>query len=163
MVVLTYRSRLRSDSSSSGPRVGSPSTMEPTTSPDRISGNCIPNRLMSGFTATRKACLSTTAGSASPLARAVRTYSSCSPSSMLARVMRTILASPSVPITSTGSTSPRAASSSLPRLHGASTYSGENSPCGGAMSKKNSNPTSTSSARKKLGIDRPMKAATLTA
>ena len=97
-------------------------------SPDTSVGSTPPMPLTIGFTAMRTGYLNSSRVSATPLVRAVTTYCLGSSSSSVARSTRIMPAVPALPITISGSGRCLARSTTLPRLHGASAYSGLNRP-----------------------------------
>ena len=71
----TGKSWLRMESTVSVATPGQAKTVSVTTAPPRSWPNCSPSTVMTGMQALRKACLTTTIHSATPLARAVLMYS----------------------------------------------------------------------------------------
>ena len=151
-------SSLRSAAYSSGPAVGMFMTMETIVSPDISVGSHSPRAVITGLMAMRTACLTVTVRSGSPLARSAVMYGSPITSSRLPRTTRMMLAVPAVPITITAIHTCLRKSTSFSQLHGALRSSGENRPPTGKSSTSSAN-TIRISARKKLGIDSPMKPA----
>ena len=105
--------------------VGRLSTMAVIASPDTSVGSTPPMPLTIGFTAMRTGYLNSSLLSPTPLVRAVTTYCLGSSSSSVARSTRIM---PAVPITISGSGRCLNRSTTLPRLHDASAYSGLNRP-----------------------------------
>ncbi len=83
---------------------GRPNTVSVTIAPPISSAKVRPSTVTTGISALRSAWCSTTRRSDTPLARAVRMWSSPSTSSMLARVKRRISAELTTPSTIAGRT-----------------------------------------------------------
>ena len=123
-----YMSCACSASNSSGPTVGSPTTIAVSASPETSAGSTPPMVLTIGLMAMRSGYLNSRRPSSSPLARPVSTYCLRSSSSSAARITRIRPAVPAVPITTSGIGRCLRKSNSLARFQGENSNSGENSP-----------------------------------
>ena len=103
-----------------GASVGSPSTIEVSSSPLTSVGSVQPSVLIAGLIAMRNGYLYTIFCSDRPLERATITYCLLSSSSRFARIVRIRNAVPAVPTIRAGIQTCLSRSSSFAKLHGAS-------------------------------------------